>query len=278
MSRVSTEGGVLSRIRNIEASGENRMKVSLFGMPKTGKTRLACTFPKPLLIIGSEDGTASVVGTKGVQFIRLRECAEISELIDGPIKEGVYKTVVLDNGTKLRDMRIAEILGLSETPVQKGWGFARREQWGECANSLKQLLRPLVDLPDTMDLNVVIIAHEGSISGSDEDSNGASDVIRPAVSSMLGKSLCLWVNGWADYMGQTFIREVEETVNASVGGQTKSMTRRTGKKEYCLRIGAHDIYTTSFRLPPSLANPPEVIVNPTYEKIKTLIQGKPLGG
>ncbi len=31
-----------------------------YGPPKTGKTRLACTFPKPMLLIGTEDGTKSV--------------------------------------------------------------------------------------------------------------------------------------------------------------------------------------------------------------------------
>lgn len=264
--------GVLGRIAPVAASKIKRMKVSLYGNPKTGKTRLACTFPKPLLVIGSEDGTASVVGSKGVDFVQLERCEELTEVVKGPVSGGKYATVVIDNATKLRDMRITEILGLDEMPMQKGYGFAERSQWGECANSLKQLLRPLLDLPRVMDLNVVVIAQEGTIGG-DEDQGSTGDFIKPAVGSYLGKSLCMWLTAECDYIGQTFIREGFRQVKSTVDSKEVTSRVPTGKKEFCLRVGPHEIYMTGFRQPLGRPEPPEVIVDPSYGKIVRIIQG-----
>ena len=42
--------------------------------------------------------------------------------------------------------------------------------------------------------------------------------------------------------------------------------------EYCLRTEPHDVYMTKFRRPGG-KDLPEVIVNPTYDKVKALIDG-----
>lgn len=47
------------------------MKISVYGRPKTGKTRLSSTFPKPLLILGTEDGTESIKKVEGIDFIHV---------------------------------------------------------------------------------------------------------------------------------------------------------------------------------------------------------------
>ena len=51
---------VMSRIVPVSEITHETVRMSLYGGPKTGKTRFACTFPKPLLIMGTEEGTASV--------------------------------------------------------------------------------------------------------------------------------------------------------------------------------------------------------------------------
>ncbi len=266
---VSPDAGVLERIRPV-ASGIGSLKFSLYGRPKVGKTRLACTFPKPLLILGFEDGTASVVGSKGVEFVELRRTEEIQALTEDPIAAGRWATVVVDNGTKFRDMRVSEILGLDRAPVQKGWGFAGRDAWIECANSMKQLLRPLYDLANAMPLNVVMIAQEQNFS--EEDGTSSSDLIVPAIGSAIGKSVCMFVNAESDYIGQCFIREQVESRPFKTGGKTIIKKVQTGKAEYCLRVGPHPIYMTGFRQPLGAPELPDVIVDPTYEKVLKLIQ------
>ena len=54
----------------------------------------------------------------------------------------------------------------------------------------------------------------------------------------------------------------------------KTLVRKTRGKgiEYCLRIGAHPIYMTGFRVPVGTVLP-DMIVDPSFEKIDKLIQG-----
>lgn len=271
-STPTSHNGILSRIAPVKATTLGRLKVALYGTPKTGKTRLACSFPKPLLLIGAEDGTASIVGMQGVEFVQLLKLDELRELIDGPIRAGKYKTVVLDTATKLRDIRITEIIGLETVPEQKGWGFAKREQWMQCAQNLKDALRPLLDLPRTMALNVVVISQEQNLTGGEEGQQ--SELIRPMIGSALGKSLCEWLHAECDYVCQTLIREetIEQTVK--IGNADSIQKRKTGKMEYCLRVGPHEVYQTGFRLPGGRTIEQQFLVNPSYDKIAAMIQGK----
>lgn len=271
-ARPSTNGaGVLERIAPIKQSNIGRLKMAVYGCPKTGKTRLACTFPKRLLIIGAEDGTASVVGSRDVDFVQLKSTDEFGEVVS-EVLTGRWRTVVVDTATKLRDMRIAEILGLSEAPTQKGFGFAKREQWMQCSQNLKDMLRPLLDAPRVMDLNVVVIAQEQNFTS--EDGAAQSDLVRPSVGSALGKSVCDWLHAECDYVCQTLIREETQAQSMDVAGEVMVTQVRTGRKQYCLRVGPHEVYQTGFRLPGGRTIEEEFIVNPSYAKIAALIEGK----
>lgn len=237
----------------------------------TGKTRLACTFPKPLLIIGAEDGTGSVIGTKGVDFVQLNRCEEILEIVNGPLAQGKYASAVLDNGSKFRDMRICEILGLQEVAVQKGWGFAGREQWMECSNSMKELIRPLLNLGRRRQLNVVVIAQEQNFG---DESGQSSDLITPTIGPALGKSVCDWLNAECDYIGHALIREQTMTQKVKAAGKEIEQVVNTGKKEYCLRVAPHEVYQSGFRIPLGKELKQDFVINPTYEKICKLIKGE----
>jgi len=273
--------GVLDRIAPVRGSNLGRMKVSIYGNPKTGKTRLSCTFPAPGLLIGTEDGTASVAGAEGWEYVLLKATDELTDVIQSAAS-GRWKSVVLDNGTGLRSMRIAELWASrgGDVPAKKPFIYADKawkEVWNQAGDDWRRLVRPLLDLPNRVDVNVVVIAHEQSFGGYDEDSGPSGDVIQPAVGSALGKSLCMWLNAECDYICQTFIREAmrdrEKTVK--IGGKVKKQIERvkTGKKEFCLRIGPHETYITGFRLPLGRQELPDVIVDPSYDKITKLIEG-----
>jgi hypothetical protein len=250
------------------------IRISLYGNPKTGKTRFACTFPKPLLLLGAEDGTASVVGMEGVDFLLLESCEDLRE-VTNLLRTGQYKTAVLDSGTSLRDMRIKEILRLSEMPVQKGFGFASREQWGEAAMSIKQLLRPTFDCARQGILeNLVIIAQESTYNGGDE--GAASDLIKPTVSSALGKSLADWVNQECDCIGQMFTRmQVVTKIHQPIkDGPTVTMTEKTGAIDYCLRIGTDGVYQAGIRVRQGLTLQQSVLTDPSYDRLLRVIKGE----
>lgn len=266
-------GGIISEIRPI-GKDEDGIKLSVYGRGKTGKTRLACTFPKPLLLIGTEKGTKSVQGVKGVDFVRIRESGHVDELVD-LLKGGKYQSAVLDTAGGLSDLCLKEVLGLDELPVQRTWGMAQQRDWQVMGAQVKERLRQLLDLSETHGLHTVIIAHERSFN--DDNDN---DLIFPMVGSALSPSVAGWLNGACDYICQTFIREETTTKTVKLAGKAKTMTAKTGRSEYCLRVGAHSVFMTGFRIPRESEEKlpegrlPEWISDPSYEKIAGLIEGE----
>ena len=258
--------GILSRIVAVEDMPSTGIKMCLYGRGKTGKTSAACTFPKPLLVIGTENGTKSVKKVKGVKFFPLLESSEIDELAEAIPSE--YASVVLDTAGGLQDMIMKEILGLDDIPVEKSWGMAVREQWQSCGVQTKERLRRLLDLADKHGTHVVIIAHERNFN--DE---GGSDLLFPTVGAALTPSTAGWLNGACDYLCQTFLREQTVKKDVKVAGKKgATMLRKTGKVEYCLRVGPHPVYMTGFRRSHSEDETmPDVLVNPDYDKICELI-------
>ena len=275
---------------NHEAQAEGGVKLCAYGRGKTGKTRLLASFPKPLLIIGTEDGTKSICTGKklktklstgnwvysleergkpnGIDFVRLTASSEIEECAEMLASEG-YASGGLDTAGGLQDLILKEILGLAETPVQKSWGMAQQQQWQICGAQLKERLRTLLDLADKRGINVVCIAHERNFN---DESN--SDVILPTVGAALTPSAAGWLNAACDYVCQTFLRAQVTLKESTIGGKTIKTPTKTGKIEYCLRVGPHEIYMTGFRLPSGAGELPEAIVDPTYEKIAKIIRGE----
>lgn len=260
-----TKGTIEDRIQPItELEGDGIMLV-VYGRSKTGKTRFACTFPKPLLIIGTEKGTKSIKGIKGVDFFRLQHTQEIEALL--PVITNKYKSVVVDTAGGLQDIALREVLGLDDIPVQKSWGMAKREEWSACGIQTKERLQTLLRLSESNGTHVVIIAHERNFK-----EEGDSEIIFPTVGAALTPSVAGWLNGAVDYICQTYIRE-EVVRTPLVEGEDTMLESKTGKKEYCLRVGPHPVFLTGFRLPPGIELP-DSVVNPDYNKIMKLINGQ----
>lgn len=272
---------VLSRIAPVKKTSVGRLKVSVYGLPKVGKTRFACTFPKPMLLIGAEDGTDSVQGVDGVDFVQLQHTQEMFDIIE-LLKTGKYASCAIDTATKLRDMRISEIKGLGKTVIQKSFGFAGREEWMQCSADLKEIFAALLDLPRTQELNVVVIAQEGNRGKEDTSSE---ELLRPQIGGAVGKALGDFIDAECSYICQALIREqitrTTKTVGSKVvGGKTIAgrqivVEEKTGKKEYCIRIGPHESYITGFRIGLGREEEiPDYITNPSYTKVVALIRGE----
>lgn len=259
-------GGVLDGVVAVGEMPTTGIRMCLYGRGKTGKTSLACTFPKPLLLVGTEDGTKSVRSFKGVDFLRLASSSQVDEVAQAITDH--YKTVVLDTAGGMQDMILKEILGLDDIPMEKSWGMAARDQWQSCGVQTKERLRSLLDQADNSGINVIIVAHERNFN--DE---GGSDLIFPTVGAALTPSTAGWLNGACDYLCQTFLRE-QTTVKAVkvAGKEGATMVQRTGRVEYCLRIGPHPVYMTGFRrVHVDGEVMPDVLVNPSYERILEVI-------
>ena len=110
---------------------------------------------------------------------------------------------------------------------------------------------------------MVFIAHQRTFDGGDEEGD---DQIAPHIAARLMPSVVSFLNGAVSVIGNTFIRE-------RYIGKGKSRER---KVDYCLRVGPHAVYRSKIRRPPNAGLLPDVIVNPTFEKLQTVARGEDL--
>ena len=76
-------------------------------------------------------------------------------------------------------------------------------------------------------------------------------------------------------MVQTFIRNKVISQTSQINGKPQTITKRTKEVEYCLRCGPGSGYSTKFRMPiGESGRVPEVIIDPTYDKMISVIRGE----
>ena len=262
-------GGVIDRIVPIADWEGSGIKINLYGRNGTGKTTLACTFPKPLLLVGFEDGTKSVQKVKGVDFLRVVDTNELRDLTSYARKN--YATIVVDTATSLQDQVLIELLGLSEIPVMNNWGTVSRDQYRARSERTRELLRLFLNLP----INVVVLAQEKDHTNK-EEATKEEEVLSPYIASSLGATTCGWLHDHCDYICQTFIRGEIKRKTVTIGKGSKQKTTivetPTERGEYCLRTTVHPLYACKLRVDRS-TKIPDAIVDPTFDKINALIQG-----
>lgn len=244
---------------------DDGMKATLYGRSGTGKTTLACTWPKPLLLVRAELGTRSVHNVKSVDVTPLLTTPDqVRELIDFQATSGKYATIVLDTASSFQDLVLRTILGLEELPAQLAFGDVHRDQWGQCAMITKEVLRAFLALS----CHVLILAQEREFN-----SDGGSDLLLPSVGPALTPSVSGWLTPQCDYVMQTYIREIKETKMVKVTGKAKPQRRSVTVTRWCGRMGPDPIYITKFRTPKE-HHMPDYLVDPSYDKIHALVTGQ----
>lgn len=251
------------------------MRLLLYGQSGTGKTTLWATFPGPILCLlcsgGSKPGELRSINTPEYrEKITPRVIRAVPDVFGLLEDAATYGTVVLDHVSGLCDLALKEILGVDELPAQKSWGMASQQQYGQMALQVKDILRKLLNLPG----NCVIVAQERVFTPKEEGSE-LIDVIKPTVGPALTPSLAGWLNPAVDYILQTYKRPRMVPFTTKVAGKDHVTMRRGKGAEYCVRCEVHDVFTTKFRVPKGLPLP-ECIVDPTYDRIQSVIAGEPL--
>lgn len=258
---------IRSRMINLDDLPDDGVKMCIYGRSATGKTRLLGTFAergKLLHIVCSSNKmneARSIKGTKNVTVVDLRHPDELLELIE-IAKEEEYTTVGLDHVTEFNDMVLADVIGLEAIPEQLSWGLAKQQEYGQASLRTKTYLRQLLDL----DCNVILNGNERVYKATEEDDS----IIMPYVSLAATPSVTGWIVRSCDYVAQTFIRPKYKEVKRKVGKKTITKRERTNEKEFCLRVGPSDVFTTKFRVSVGVKLP-EVIINPVASDIFDLI-------
>lgn len=263
-------GRVIDRIKPLGLE-DDKLRVNVYGRSATGKTTFWATFPGPLLAIvcsgGQRPGELRSINTpehrRKIRQVMIEQSTEVQELACYAA-DNRLATVVLDHASGLQDLVLKEVLGLEKIPTSLSWGMATQQQYGQVAVQVKEHLRSLLSLP----CNVVVVAQEREFNNEAD-----SDLIMPYVASALTPSITGWLNPACDFIVQTFKRQRIQIKDAKIGGKKVEITQRTKGVDYCLRVGPDSVYTTKFRIPKG-CNLPDVIVDPTYDKLVELIQGK----
>ncbi len=249
---------ILDRIQPVTELSTNLVML-VYGRSGSGKTHFGSTFPRPILFIDTnERGTETIAQEEDIDVVRITQWAEFDELYWGLLNKETsveYASVVIDQVTNLQDIGMAEVLrkgrkGRDETFTQRNWG--------QLSGMLKQTIMDFRDLSDHY--NLLLIAHERVFDGGDDE----DEAIEPSIGARVMPSVGSFLDGAVDAIGSTFIKERWET-------EDKEEVRHV---DYCMRIGPHAFYSTKIRRPVSAGPIPELIVNPTFKKIRDLTSGK----
>lgn len=250
-----------------------------YGQSGTGKTTLAGTFPAPILLCDIKDrGTDSIVGVDDLDVMEIETWEDLERvywfLKKNPKK---YKTVILDTMSQLQNIVVTAVLEEKGKDAEEagGWGSMTQKEWGEVAGRMKPMIINLRDLP----MDVVFIAqHRVFNLPSEEEMENNTSVLAPEVGPALMPSVGKFLNSAVSIIGNTFIQErVEErrrmVKNKNPKLKPKEVIDEVRHIEYCLRVGPNPTYITKVRKGREISLP-DVITDPTYEKIMQILRGK----
>lgn len=231
----------------------------------THNTAFAGTWPKPMLLIDiNEEGTDTIRNVRGVKVISAASWDDIENLY-WALGEGdhEYVSVVIDQVSAMQSLAIDKVRKDLNMPEDENLS---QRSWGKVSGLMNTWLLNYRNLT-SKGMNVCFIAHDRSHGGGDEDSE---EQIAPSVGARVMPSVASAMNGMVGVIGNCFIRESYETSKTKVNGKLK--VTKTRKVEYCMRVGPHAIYTTKIRHPKEV-DTPDVIVDPTFEKMAAIVKG-----
>ncbi len=269
-------GSVLSEAIPISQLKEDWIRLCLYGVNRTGKTTLACQFPKPLLLLALEPnktgGAQSVKLVKNVTYLRLDNTIKIAMLAEELRENNPFQTVVIDSATSLQDIHLKEILNLSAVPEQLSWGMVSDDQYRQRSEKTRESLRPFLNL----DCNTVIIAKE---KDHNPPANRKAKIVKgPGTGSFfaanLGGATVEWLHDACDCICQLYVeKEVEEKKMDDGSGGFLTIYQETGGNVRKLRTLYDPMYAAGLRscTPDKV---PQCIVDPTFEKLLKVIKGE----
>lgn len=175
-----------------------KLKGLIYGEPGIGKTSVALSAPKPLLI-DFDNGLRRVAKQYQTDSVQIESYQNLLDILE---KEDIsnYETIVIDTLGKMVD-RIGDWLAISNPKVKQADGQLAMKGWGNIKAEFQRLLKIL----ESKNKSVIFIAHEK------EEKNGEDVKKRPDVAGSSGKDIVKEL----DFMGYMSMRGGKRTIDLS---------------------------------------------------------------
>jgi len=173
-----------------------KLKGLIYGQPGIGKTSLALSAPKPLLI-DFDNGLRRVAKQYQTDSVQIESYQNLLDILN---KENIsnYETIVIDTLGKMID-RIGDWLAISNPKIKQSDGQLSMKGWGNIKGEFQKLLKIL----EGKNKSVIFIAHEK------EEKTGDEIMKRPDVAGSSGKDIVKEL----DFMGYMSMKGGKRTID-----------------------------------------------------------------
>lgn len=226
------------------AKADPYLKLLLYGRHGKGKTRIAGTAPKALIVDVNEKGTKSIRRTDAEVF-PVRRWEDIT-YVYWYLRSGEheYETVVIDTITGMQDLCMKFVLGEAEDrDPNRPLAMPEQRSWNRTSELMKRELLNYRNLP----MNVIFIALERIITNDEDESQERVPYLSPAIRGTACASV--------DIIARVYQREVR------VG--KKGGKKEEKRWETRMLVGPHDEFESKDRT----GSLPRIVRNPNVAEI-----------
>lgn len=227
----------------------------VYGDSGVGKTVFASTAPRPILWLEAEGGTHSIGDKTDIDVAQVQSLETYRETLKFlEANPGLYKTLVVDSLTESSAGLLKEIMRQAVIDDEERDEFEPHfAEWRKLTEIMREIIRAYRDLP----MHLVVTALERE----DTDEMTSRVKVRPRLSPALADEL----PGFMDFVGYMYSKGDIIDAKKKDGEeqdpiQRIMLLRPTIKHRAKLRA-------------PMGSNPPDMLVDPTFDDVAKLILG-----